>query len=158
MRRAALVTAGPRTCRRCQTVEADPQVNVCSQCRSLLRGHRKRQTHGLSSRPELHPDTARLFVERVDHVLADAGYSGTAESAPYTYGSQARDFVRLELLVETGFAAVADAGSAGKVIDQLNTLIATKARLAGQLGLKRKARPTTPLAAVLAAHEDASNG
>jgi hypothetical protein len=149
----------PRTCRRCEregrdAVVDDASLDRCPRCKSTLRFNSLAVTRGLRRRPELHPDSARDFLDRVGQVLRD---SGEGDDPPAVRASQTRDFVRLELLIETAFNAIADRGASPKVIDQLVTLIATKARLAAQLGLARRSRPVRSLADVLAEHEDAED-
>ena len=74
-------------------------------------------------------------------VLADAGCDTASNPPSCVFTSQAQDYVRTELLIETGFAAVVERGASEKTIAQLVTLVATKARLAQQLGLERRQRP-----------------
>ena len=140
-RQSLALVATSRTCRRCEREGRpaqvdDPDLQVCPRCRSALKANALARKHGLRSRPEMHPDSAREFLNRVDRVLVDAGQ----RSEPtYTFLSQARDYIRLELLIETGFNTIADSGGSPKVVDQLLALIGTKARLAAQIGLVRRA-------------------
>jgi hypothetical protein len=156
---AAASGVAPRTCRRClregrPALVEDPALDVCPRCKSALLGNSRALVHGLRSRPELHPDTVRLFVERVERILTDNGKGD--DNAVYTFGSQARDYIRLELLIETGFAAVVDEGASPKVVSQVVNLIATKARLAQQLGLERRPRLVDPIEGVRQAVEEAN--
>ena len=114
----------------------DATAHRCPRCKSTLKGNALAVTHGLRSRPELHPDTQELFLDRVKSIQTD---NGQANDPAYIFASQSRDYVRLELLIETRFAHAAERGASPKVIDQLLGLIAAKARLASQIGLQRKA-------------------
>ncbi len=84
----------------------------------------------------------------------------------YTRASQTRDFVRVELLIESGFAhlaglAIEDGrvmttarGYSRRIADRLVAYIGAKAKLAAQLGIERKQKQVADLAFVLAQHEE----
>ena len=111
-------TALVRTCRRClregrdATVD-DPTLDDCPRCHSVLKGNSRRRTHGMRSRPEMHPDTAALFLASVNAILADSGCDTASHPPSYVFASQAQDYVRTEMLIETGFAAVGHHEGAG---------------------------------------------
>lgn len=146
--RAALVSADrPRTCRRClregrEASVTDPQAERCPRCQCALRGNRGPRKHGLRSRPEIHPDQAREFLDRVDRILRDKGHTADDGSDPaaYVLTSQSASYVRLEMMEETAFAAVATKGASSKTRLELVKVIAAKARLAEQIGLDRRQR------------------
>ena len=98
-----------------------------------------------------------LFQERVRAILLDAGQSidGLSDPPAYEFASQVDDYVRLEFMVETGFASVVERGANEKTLALLLTTISTKARLAQQLGMERRSKPVATLADILATHEDA---
>ena len=147
--KATLRAHNVRSCTRCvregrDGIVSDSSLDSCTRCGARLKGNRAAQKHGLRSRPELHPDTARALVETVDTILEDHGYSLNAEAqkaedriAAYVFRSQATDYARLELLIDSGFTRWAARGGNAKDAAALARLIGIKAGLGRDIGVER---------------------
>jgi hypothetical protein len=147
-----------RTCKRCARegrpeLVDDPALDACPRCFSMLARNRKTRKHGMRSRPESNSDLLAEMNQRAALIVQDSGQE--ADAVPYTYASQTRDYVRLELLIESGFAHLAGLaaqdgrvmtttrGYSRRIADRLVAYIGAKAKLAGQLGLERRTKDVT---------------
>ena len=156
-----------RTCSKCGhgTTEAGDRCPA-PRCGAVLPGNGLAVTHGMDRALERQPEAVAEIEARAARVFSDLGGDPS-----YVMASQVRDYIRLELMVESGFAhlaGLADDADSGLVVtgkgrtralaDKLVAHLQAKHRIAIALGLRRVERDMGSLESYAAALGKASDG